>query len=107
MEKNQFGWIELKSSNYWYPRLGNWAASMFDLIFHTPAEYNFVSVGDLKKRTEKDDVLTTIWKSSIPFRNASFSIGKFEKFSLEEEGLPRVNVYMSEYGYGQISRFYR
>ncbi|UCH65484.1 MAG: hypothetical protein JSW63_12910 [Ignavibacterium sp.] len=107
LERNEYGWIELRTSNFWYPRPGNWATAMFVLIFHTPVEYNFVSVGDLKKKTVKDNVLTTTWMSSIPFRNASFSIGKFEKFSLKKEGLPQVNVYMSEYGYGQISRFYR
>ena len=107
LEKNEFGWIELKSSNYWYPRLDNWKKAMFGLIFHTPSEYNFVSVGDLIRKVEKDDVLTTTWMSKIPFRNASFSIGKFEKFSLQEKDLPEVNVYMSEYAYGRISGFFK
>jgi Peptidase family M1 domain len=100
LEKNQAGWIELKSSTNWYPRLGNRGKAMFGLIFHTPAEYSFISVGELKRKTMNDDVLNTTWLCEKPYRNCSFSIGKFEKYTLEEKGFPQINVYMSEYGFG-------
>jgi len=102
LEKDQLGWISLRSSIYWYPRLDYRTEANFGLIFHTPSDYNFVSVGNLIQKHEKDDVITTTWLSDVPIRNASFSLGNFEITNLTEEDLPIVNVYMSEYGHNQI-----
>jgi hypothetical protein len=104
LEKDQLGWINLRSSIYWYPRLDYRKKANFGLIFHTPSDYNFVSVGNLIQKHEKDDVLTTTWLTDEPIRNASFSLGKFEITNLDEEDLPEVTVYMSEYGHNQIGR---
>ncbi|MCW8810944.1 MAG: hypothetical protein OQK52_04515 [Ignavibacteriaceae bacterium] len=104
LEKNDLGWIYLKSSIYWYPRYDNREKAAFGFIFHTPSKYDFVSIGDLVGRVEKEDVITTKWFCKSPIRNASFNIGNFEKYNVSKENLPEVNVYISKSGHHQISQ---
>ncbi|MBE0570681.1 MAG: hypothetical protein IH618_03980 [Ignavibacteriaceae bacterium] len=105
LEKNELSWIYLKSSIYWYPRYDNRTKVPFGLIFHTPAEYDFVSVGNLVNKTVNDDVLTTTWFCQNPVSNVSFNIGNFEIFESKLENLPDINVYISKYGHRQISSY--
>jgi hypothetical protein len=104
LEKNDLGWINLKSSIFWYPRYDNNEKAAFGLIFHIPTEYDIVSVGELVNKVQKDDVFTTTWFCNTPSRNISFSIGNFEVHEVKKENLPTVNVYISEYGHQQISK---
>lgn len=104
LEKNELGWIELKSSIYWYPRYDNREKAAFGLIFHTPIKYDFISVGELISKVEHDDIITTTWFVKTPSRNVSFNIGNFEVLESKNENLPEVEVYISEFGHQQISR---
>lgn len=105
LEKNELSWIYLKSSIYWYPRYDNRTKVPFGLIFHTPAKYDFVSVGDRISEIVREDVVTTTWLCNTPVRNVSFNIGNFEIFENKLENLPNVNVYISKYGHRQISSY--
>lgn len=102
LEKIEYGWIAIKSTSQWYPRYDFRMKAYFGLIFHTPAKYDFVSVGDLIQKKENEDVLYTTWMCNEPIVNASFNIGKFEKNQVIEKDLPIVNVYMTAYGHNQI-----
>ena len=104
LEKNELGWIYLKSSIFWYPRYDNNEKAAFGLIFHIPTQYDIVSVGELVNKVQKDDVFTTTWFCNTPSRNISFNIGNFEVHEVKKENLPTVNVYISEYGHQQISK---
>jgi hypothetical protein len=102
LERNQLGWISIKSSSFWYPRYNSREKAYFGLHFETPVEYNFISVGDCIKSSSNDEVLSTTWMCNEPIVNASFNIGKFEEHEVVEKGLPKVKVYMSEYGHKQL-----
>lgn len=107
LEKNELGWIELKSSIFWYPRYDNREKSVFNLTFNTPSKYQLVSIGDLAERIDEGDVISSIWRCSTPTRNASFNVGNFEVNEIENENLPTVSVYTSEYGHQIISSYFR
>lgn len=88
----------LKSSTLWYPRpLDMKQHAQFDMTFHTPASYRFVSVGVLKDSTVADKVLTTRWVSEVPMRNVSFNIGFFEDHVVASNGKrPEITVLHSD-----------
>jgi len=104
LEKNDLGWIELKSSIYWYPRFDNREKAAFGLIFNTPSKYDLISVGELINNVERNDAVTTTWICNTPSRNVSFNIGNFELYEIKKGKSPDVNVYISEFGHQQISR---
>ena len=104
LEKNELGWIYVKSSIFWYPRFDNHEKAVFGLIFHYPAKYELVSVGELANKVELNDVTTSTWFCNTPSRNISFNIGQFEVHDLKNESRQSVNVYISEFGHEQISR---
>ena len=105
LEKDELGWIYLRSSIYWYPRYDNREKTAFGFIFHTSSKYDFVSVGRLITRSQNEDVITTKWFCETPIRNASFSIGNFEDYQVKKENSPEVNVYISEYGHQKVSNY--
>lgn len=104
IERNQEGWVYIKSSSTWYPRYGGRRSAAFDLTFHTPEDFTFVSVGDLVSSNELDDVLTTRYVTQKPIRNASFNLGFYKEYKIEDDRIPPVSVYMAETGHGEIGR---
>ena len=104
LEKNDLGWIELKSSIYWYPRFDNREKAAFGLIFNTPSKYDFISVGELINKVERDEIITSTYFSNTPSRNLSFNIGNFKNYEVKKENLPEVNVYISEFGHQLVRR---
>ena len=104
--KDELGWMGLQSSANWYPRVGRIHAN-FDLTFHTPADYQFMSVGKKILEERTGDVIKTRWKTIRPAHNVSFSIGSFREVELDEEELeaerqpgkwqPNVKVFRFEY----------
>jgi hypothetical protein len=107
LEKNEYGWISLKTTYLWYPWLYDYKQVQFELTFHTPAQYDFVSIGDLVQSNVINDVLTTTWICKTPSRFASFNIGRFEIFEIKEKDLPVVKVFISEYGHSQMGEWLR
>ena len=107
LEKDELGWIELHTSGLWYPRYGNREKATFSLTFKTPEKYDLISIGDFANRSEQEEVITTTWSCTTPMRNASFNIGNFEEYEIENENLPTVNVYISEYGHQLVSSYFR
>lgn len=106
LDKNDLGWIYIKSSIYWYPRYDNRSKVHFGLIFHTPTKYDFVSVGDRISEIVREEVVTTTWLCNTPVRNVSFNIGNFDVYESKVENTPDVRVYISKFGHQQISSYF-
>jgi hypothetical protein len=65
-----------------------------------------VSVGEnISNESDDDDMITSIWSTKYPVRNASFNIGHYDVEEIEEENTPPVNVYMSEGGHSMIANY--
>ncbi|HJS48466.1 MAG TPA: M1 family aminopeptidase [Gemmatimonadales bacterium] len=72
----------INSGSAWYPRtLEGRTRATFDITYHTPASFAFVSVGELADSTVTDGVLTTRWRARAPIRNAAFNLGLFEAYT--------------------------
>lgn len=91
-------WFFIKSSIAWYPlAMDNRAHARFDLTFTSPSGYLLASVGTRTDSTAlPNHQVRTRWETPRPIRNASFNIGRFESFRLEEDSLPPVTVLWSE-----------
>jgi len=101
LEKNQLGWIALKSPDYWFPRYSYSNNVKYDLTFTHPEKYTLVSIGEKTSEEIDDDFVNTHWKSVEPGHNASFNIGNFEKFELEDDH-NKVNVFISKAGHQML-----
>jgi hypothetical protein len=106
LEDSYQGWIELKSSVFWYPRFDNREKAVFGLIFNTPVKYDLISVGELINRIERNDVVTTTWMCNLASRNVSFYLGKYDKYELKNENLFNVAVFTSDYTHAKINPDY-
>lgn len=87
-----WGGFYIKSVGDWYPRYGHHQRSTFDLTFRTPAQYKFVSVGQLvEKKREKND-LVTHWKLTPPSSCIAFNLGPFKVYEFKTKDLPPISV---------------
>ena len=90
----------IKSATAWYPRpLEGRSLATFEMTFHTPSNYIFVSVGERMDSSTADRVTTTRWVTARPIRNASFNLGMFKPYQEAEPGAPPVTVLVSESGH--------
>lgn len=103
LKKNDFGWISLKSSLLWLPLTGDREKADYDLTFKVPSKYKLYSIGEKIEEKVEGKILITRWKTAYPVRNASFNIGKFEEYRVEEEGLPEVVVLKNDFGHSVLS----
>jgi len=90
----------LDLSTFWYPRQSFHDKSQFDLYFHVPDIYKFTAAGHqdtaFVDNAAEDGYCVTRWRTYEPIRNASFSMGIFDKHVVENDTLPRVTVYMNK-----------
>jgi peptidase M1-like protein len=87
----------IKSSADWYPRsLEGRSLATFDLTFRSPKDKLLASVGDQVESSTAGQVTTSRWVSSTPIRNASFNLGIFKDYQIQEEGIPPVTVLLAE-----------
>ncbi len=103
-EKNELGWVSIKSPNHWFPRCKEWENSYFDLTFSVPAKYKFCCVGReiLQEKNEEKEMINYKYSTKYPIKNVSFNMGLFEEYKINgEEHLP-ITVYISEYGHNII-----
>jgi hypothetical protein len=93
----------IKSSAEWYPRsLEGRSLGTFDLTFHSPSRQLLASVGDKLEETTSGRTTTSRWVSQGPIRNASFNLGLFKDYKVQEQGIPPVTVLMSEDAHRQL-----
>jgi peptidase M1-like protein len=93
----------IKSSAEWYPRpLEGRSLATFDLTFHSPSGKLLASVGDKLEESTSGRTTTSRWVSPGPIRNASFNIGLFKDYKIQEEGIPPVTVLIAEEAHRQL-----
>jgi hypothetical protein len=94
----------IKSSAEWYPRsLEGRSLAIFDLTFHSPSGKLLASVGDKVEESTSGRTTTSRWVPPGPIRNASFNLGLFKDYKIQEEGIPPVTVLMSEDAHRKMS----
>jgi hypothetical protein len=87
----------IKSSAEWYPRpLEGRSMATFDLTFRSPKGKLLASVGDRVDSATTGNVATSRWVTSGPIRNASFNLGFFKDYRIQEQGIPPVTVLLAE-----------
>jgi hypothetical protein len=99
--------FRIKSSAAWYPRsLEGRSLASFDLTFTTASNYLLASVGDRVDSTMSGRTVRTRWVTPGPIRNASFNLGLFEGYEVQEKGAPPVTVMISEKAHRKLARQY-
>jgi hypothetical protein len=99
--------FRIKSSAAWYPRsLEGRSLAKFDLTFTTGSNYLLASVGDRVDSTMSGRTVRTRWVTPGPIRNASFNLGLFKGYDVQEENAPPVTVMISEEAHKKLSRVY-
>ncbi|MEP6574379.1 MAG: M1 family aminopeptidase [Gemmatimonadota bacterium] len=95
----------IKSSSNWYPESMDWRnLAFFDLTFDTPEGYLLASVGQPKDSTVTARRLVTHWVTDAPIRNASFNLGQFKNFEVQEPGAPVVTLMFSDEAHRELAR---
>ncbi len=90
----------IKGSTAWYPRpMDGRNLATFELVFHSPSNYVFVSVGERMDSSTTGRITTTRWVTPRPIRNASFNLGMFKPIQPIEPGAPPVIVLVAESGH--------
>lgn len=98
-------WFFLDPGAAWYPtnqQGRDWG--MFDLTYHSPSWYPLASVGALADSSVSDRVLTTHWVTRRPTSYATFNLGLFETYRVQEAGTPALDVLLSEDGHRELRR---
>ncbi len=95
----------IKSSAAWYPRsLEGRSLAKFDLTFTTAANYLLASVGDRVDSITSGRTVRTRWVTPGPIRNASFNLGLFKGYDVQEKDAPPVTVMISEEAHRKLAR---
>ncbi len=102
--ERQRDWFYIRSSRTWYPTLADRQPAMFDLYFEVPNDFQFASIGQLIKKSAGKDFTAYHWKTDRPVRNASFNVGFFKEYKIENDTIPPVTVMMAETGHQEIAQ---
>jgi len=97
-------WFYIQGPANWYPAYGMRKMATFDLTFHTPEQFTFVSVGENQLTRAEGKTITTRWITPEPIRLAAFNIGFFKKYEINDARIPPVTVLMSEAGHREIGQ---
>ncbi len=99
--------FRIKSSAAWYPRsLEGRSLATFDLTFTNGSNYLLASVGDKVDSSTSGRTTRTRWVTQGPIRNASFNLGLFKGYDVQEQDAPAVTVMISEEAHKKLSRVY-
>lgn len=85
-------YVVLKTSIGWYPNHGFSKHTLFDLTYHVPESYEFVSIGDLISEAKNDGIRTSHWLTPYKCRNASFNLGLFNRKEYDVEAGSPVEI---------------
>ena len=90
-------WFFVDPLESWYPvnsQGRNFA--MFDLTYHAPSFYPLASIGERVDSAVADKVVTTRWVTKRPTSAASFNLGDFQSYRVQQPGEPLLDVLLSE-----------
>jgi peptidase M1-like protein len=89
-------WAFIKSTWSWFPRYGATEPATMDMIFHTPRDLRFASIGRLADSHTERNQEVSHWISEGPTSVASFNIGPFEEFRIRDPRIPPVTVHFNK-----------
>ncbi|HET9709535.1 MAG TPA: hypothetical protein VFP39_14650, partial [Gemmatimonadales bacterium] len=98
-------WFYIDPTAAWYPINGqgvNFAT--FDLTFHSPNWYPLASVGDRVDSSETPKVMTTHWVTRLPTSYATFNLGLFDNYHVQQADAPPLDVLLSEDAHRELRR---
>jgi peptidase M1-like protein len=98
-------WFYIDPTAAWYPINGqgvNFAT--FDLTFHSPNWYPLASVGERVDSSESPKVMTTHWVTRLPTAYATFNLGLFENYHVQQPDAPPLDVLLSEDAHRELRR---
>jgi aminopeptidase N len=95
-------WTALESSLYWYPHLISNERATFQVGYEVPQEFTLASAGRKTAEELRGDVQISRWEVTEPTRNFSFSLGFFKLFTIEDDRIPPVAIYMSKSHHREI-----
>ncbi|MBX2990798.1 MAG: hypothetical protein KF749_06465 [Bacteroidetes bacterium] len=97
LERRINPYIPLRSSITWYPRHRSGEAASFELTFHYPSKYKFVSIGNRISESTQGDMTTSRWVTAQPTNgSASFSVGFFTEIRLVPKEAPPLTLFVFE-----------
>lgn len=95
-------WIALRSSLLWYPHLDSRERATFDVTYEVPEEFTLASAGRKTAEEMRGQVRVSRWEVTQPSRNFSFSLGFYKLFTIEDERIPPIAIYMSKAHHREI-----
>src|SRR5205807_573374 len=105
---DRFGdWFYIDPGAEWWPLNGQGKAwALFDITFHSPNWYPIASIGERidSSNDVASKVMTTRWVSrrSSPF--ATFNLGLFQNYHVQQTGGPPLDVMLSEDAHRELRR---
>lgn len=98
-------WFFIDPTAAWYPINGQGPnLASFDLTYHSPSWYPIASVGDRTDSSVTGKVLATHWVTRFPTPFATFNLGLFENYHVQETGAPPLDVLISEDAHRELRR---
>ncbi len=98
-------WFFLDPGAAWYPINGQGRnLATFDLTFHSPSQYPLASVGDKVDSSVAGKVVTTHWVEQRPTPFATFNLGLFDNYHVQQPGAPPLDVLLSEEAHRELAR---
>jgi hypothetical protein len=98
-------WFYIDPTAAWYPINAQGPNNAtFDLTYHSPNWYPIASVGDRTDSTVSGKELSTHWVTRFATPFATFNLGLFENYHVQQEGVPPLDVLLSEDAHRELSR---
>lgn len=98
-------WFYIDPTASWYPVNGEGDNhATFDLTFHSPNWYPLASVGDRVDSSQTQKVMTTRWITRTPTSYATFNLGLFANYHVQQPDAPPLDVLLSEDAHRELRR---
>lgn len=89
-------WVFIKSSAGWYPGTDVANKASFDVTYHYPAKFKFISVGDLVASDTADETVNSRWITRQPVQFFTFNMGFFTENKIANDSIPPVTIMTSD-----------
>lgn len=95
MERFQ-NWVYIKSSAGWYPGTEVANKASFDVAYHYPVKFKFISVGDRISSDTADATVNSRWVTAKPVQFFTFNMGFFKENKISNDSIPPSTVLTSD-----------
>lgn len=92
-------YLSIQGATWWYPTNSYRHTALFDLTYHVADGYTLVSVGDSVSSVHAGGMVTSRWITQAPIRNASFTIGIFDRIDVVDSLVGPVSILTGKYGH--------